>query len=269
MQTVTRYARPALVPGATLLVVLVGWQAVTASGLFRPDQFPTMTDTFSALGAALGTAELWGAVGATLQGWAVGLVVAAVLAIVVGAALGANDLALRSAASVIEIFKAIPAIAILPLVILVLGSTLGMKVFLIAFGAFWPLVVQVIYGVRAMDPTVSDTARALGVRGLRRFVAVTLPSASPYVATGLRIASASALILAVVAELVGGAEGIGRRILFARNAGVSAYPTMYAYILVAGALGILLTGAFFLLERKGMHWHESQRGVGTGGLKAR
>lgn len=269
MQAAIGFVRPVLVPCVTLLLVLAGWQAVTVSGLFRPDQFPTMTDTLTALGAALGTSELWTAVGATLQGWAIGLVIAAVLAVVVGCVLGANDVAFRSTASLIEVFKAIPAIAILPLVILVLGSTIGMKVFLIAFGAFWPLVIQVIYGVRAMDPTVSDTARALGVRGWRRFVTVTLPSASPYIATGLRIASASALILAVVAELVGGAEGIGRRILFARNAGVTAYPTMYAYILVAGCLGIVLTGAFFLLERKGMHWHESQRGVGTAGLEAR
>ncbi|OLT14299.1 hypothetical protein BJF78_02240 [Pseudonocardia sp. CNS-139] len=181
------------------------------------------------------------------------------LAVVVGSALAANDVAFRSAAGVIEVFKAIPAIAILPLVILVLGSTLEMKVFLVAFGAFWPLVVQVGYGVRSIDPTVADTARVLGVRGVRRFLTVTLPTASPYVATGLRIASASALILAVVAELVGGAEGIGRAILFARNAGVSAYPVMYAYILVAGFLGIVLTGLFFLLERQGMHWHESRR----------
>jgi ABC-type nitrate/sulfonate/bicarbonate transport system permease component len=259
MITVTRYVRPALAPLTTLLIVLGVWQAVTVSGLFRPDQFPTMSDTLAALGAALGTAVLWNAVAATLQGWAIGLVTAAVLAIVIGSALASHDTAFRSAATVIEIFKAIPAIAILPLVILVLGSTLEMKVFLIAFGAFWPLVIQVVYGVRSMDPTVDDTARALGVRGVRRFATVILPSASPYVATGLRIASASALILAVVAELVGGAEGIGRRILFARNAGVTAYPTMYAYILVAGFLGILLTGAFFLLEKKGMHWHESQR----------
>jgi ABC-type nitrate/sulfonate/bicarbonate transport system permease component len=266
---VIRYMRPALAPLASLLVVLGVWQVVTVSGLFRPDQFPTMSDTLAALGAALATAALWGAVGATLQGWAIGLVIAAVLAIVIGSALAAHDIAFRSAATVIEIFKAIPAIAILPLVILVLGSTLEMKVFLIAFGAFWPLVIQVVYGVRSMDPTVGDTARALGVRGVRRFVTVTLPSASPYVATGLRIASASALILAVVAELVGGAEGIGRRILFARNAGVTAYPTMYAYILVAGFLGIVLTGAFFLLEKKGMHWHESQRSARTSGLEAR
>lgn len=264
-----RVARAAVAPVVTVLVLLGVWQLVTVSGLFRPDQFPTMTDSFAALGTALGTAELWSAVGSTLSGWFVGLVIAAVLAIVIGSALAANDIAFRSAASVIEIFKAIPAIAILPLVILVLGSTLQMKVFLIVFAAFWPLVIQVGYGVRSIDPTVADTARVLAVRGVRRFFTVTLPTASPYIATGLRIASASALILAVVAELVGGAEGIGRAILFARNAGVTAYPTMYAYILVAGCLGIVLTGAFFLLERTVMHWHESRRNARANEVGAR
>ncbi|MGY1718648.1 ABC transporter permease [Blastococcus sp. SYSU DS0552] len=269
MNAIARYARPVLPPVVTLLLVLGIWQAVTASGLFRPDQFPTMSKTLEALVTALATEALWTAVGATLQGWAIGLSIAAVLAISVGSALAASDIAYRSAASVIEIFKAIPAIAILPLVILVLGSTLEMKVFLVAFAAFWPLVVQVIYGVRSTDPTVSDTARALGVRGFRRFLTVTIPSASPYIATGLRIASASALILAVVSELVGGAEGIGRAILIARNGGVTSYPTMYAYILVSGFLGVLLTGAFFLLEKKGMHWHESQRNARNNELGAR
>jgi ABC-type nitrate/sulfonate/bicarbonate transport system permease component len=269
MTAITRIARPLLAPVVTLLLLLALWQAVTVSGLFRPDQFPTMSATLDALVTALGTEALWSAVGATLQGWFIGLVIAAVLAIAVGSALAASDLAYRSAASVIEIFKAIPAIAILPLVILVLGSTLEMKVFLVSFAAFWPLVIQVIYGVRSIDPTVSDTARVLGVRGFRRFLAVTLPSASPYIATGLRIASASALILAVVAELVGGAEGIGRAILIARNGGVTSYPTMYAYILVSGFLGIVLTGAFFLLEKKGMHWHESQRNSRNNELGAR
>lgn len=267
--SVTRYVRPALAPLVTLVVVLALWQTVTVTGLFRPDQFPTMSDTLAALWTALGTEALWTALGATLQGWAIGLVAASVLAIVIGSALAFNDVAFRSAASVIEIFKAIPAIAILPLVILVLGSTLDMKVFLVTFAVFWPLVIQVVYGVRSMDPTVLDSARVLGVRGVRRFLTVTLPSASPYIATGLRIASASALILAVVAELVGGAEGIGRAILIARNGGVTSYPTMYAYILVSGFLGVLLTGAFFLLEKKAMHWHESQRNARNNEVGAR
>ena len=246
-------------PSVTLGAVLVVWELVTVSGIFTRDQFPTMTSTFAALFSALVTPTLWLAVGATLQGWFWGLLIASCLALAVGSALAFNDFARRSTASTIEVFKAIPAIAILPLVILVLGSTLSMKVFLVSFGAFWPLVIQVIYGVRSMDPTVLDTAKILGVKGIRRFLVVTMPSAGPFIATGMRLASATALILSVVAELIGGADGLGRVILLAQTAGRSSYPTMYAYIVVSGLLGLLMTGAFFLLERRVMRWHESQR----------
>lgn len=250
-----------LLPLGAVVAVMLFWQAVTAGGLFRPDQFPTMTATLSALWEGVASQQMWQAIWATLQGWFLGVVIASTLAIGIGSALAMNTFGFRSTSPVIEIFKAIPAIAILPLVILSLGSTLSMKVFLISFGVFWPLLIQVIYGVRAMDSTIQDTAKALGIRGVRKFFVVTIPSASPFIVTGLRIASASALILAVVSELVGGADGIGRNILRAQNGGVSAYPTMYAYILVAGMLGILLTGAFFLMEKKLMHWHESQRNI--------
>jgi ABC-type nitrate/sulfonate/bicarbonate transport system permease component len=250
-----------VLPPLAVLIVLLLWQTVTATELVSPVQFPTMTDSLAALWHEIVSGRVWSAVGATLAGWFFGIVITVVLGIVIGTALASNSFALRSAAPVIEIFKAIPAIAILPLVILVAGSTLPMKVFLICFAAFWPFVIQVIYGVQSMDQVVSDTARALGVRGVRRFFTVSIPSASPYLVTGMRIASAQALILAVVAEIVGGAEGIGRNILLAENAGTSAYATMYAYIIVAGLLGIVLTGAFFLMERKLMHWHESQRNI--------
>jgi ABC-type nitrate/sulfonate/bicarbonate transport system permease component len=257
----TSMAVRAGLPVLAVAAALALWQLSTASGFFRPDQFPTMTATMAALADLVATGELWPPVLATLQSWFFGMVIASVLAILVGSALAFNRFAAASAASVIEVFKAIPAIAILPLVILVLGSTPEMKLFLVSFGVFWPLVIQVIYGMRSMDPTVLDTARALGIGGVRRFAVVAIPSASPFVVTGLRIASASALILSVVSELVGGAPGIGRQILAAQNGGVSAYPRMYAFILVAGLLGILLTGAFFRIERSAMHWHESQRNI--------
>lgn len=250
-----------VLPPLTVLIVLLLWQFVTVAGVVSPVQFPTMSDTMAALWSELSSARLWTAVGATLAGWLIGMAITIALGIVVGTTLAFNGFARRSAAPVIEIFKAVPSIAILPLVILVLGSTLTMKVFLICFAAFWPFVIQVIYGVQSMDPVVLDTSKALGVRGIRRFFSVSIPSASPYLVTGMRIASAQALILAVVAEIIGGAEGIGRNILLAQNSGTSAYPMMYAYIIVAGMLGLLLTGAFFLLERRLMHWHESQRNI--------
>jgi ABC-type nitrate/sulfonate/bicarbonate transport system permease component len=251
-----------LLPRILVLGAALGtWQLLSATGVLRADEFPSMASTMGALADELSTAELWMAVRDTISGWALGLLMGAGSAIVVGSVLGLNRFAYRSALPVIEFCKTIPAIAILPIVILMFGASLKMKYVLVAFGVFWPLVIQVIYGVRSIDPTVRDTATVLQVRGLRRFFVVTLPSAAPYIGTGLRVSAAVALILTIVAELIGGGSGVGLRILTAENSGPTAYPIMYAYIFVAGTLGVALAGIFALAERWVLHWHESQRNV--------
>lgn len=258
-----------LVSRAAVLCAALGvWQALSASGLLSASDFPSMTSTVRALGHQLATPDLWTAVWDTLLAWAIGLLLGAGCAIVIGSILGQSKFAYRSAIPLIEFFKTIPVIAILPIALLLFGATLKMKYVLIAFGVFWPLTIQIIYGVRAIDPTVADTATALQVRGLRRYFVVTLPSAAPFIATGLRVSAAVALILDVVAELIGGGSGVGLRILNAENSGPSAYPIMYAYILVAGLLGVVLAGAFALAERRVLHWHESQRHTRLGGHAA-
>jgi ABC-type nitrate/sulfonate/bicarbonate transport system permease component len=98
---------------------------------------------------------------------------------------------------------------------------------------------------------------------VRRFFVVVLPSAAPFVATGLRIGAASAPVIEIICELIGGAAGLGLRILDAENAGVSALPVIYAYVLISGLVGIVLTGTFTLLEKRALHWHESQRHLGA------
>jgi ABC-type nitrate/sulfonate/bicarbonate transport system permease component len=261
--------RARLASRIVVLAVALGlWQALSGSGLLKSDEFPSMISTMRALGDQLATAELWTAVRDTVGGWGIGLLMGAGSAIVVGSVLGLNRFAYRSAIPVIEFFKTIPAIAILPIAILMFGATLKMKYVLVAFGVFWPLVIQVIYGVRSIDPTVRDTATVLQVRGLRRFLVVTLPSAAPFIATGLRVSAAVALILSIVAELIGGGSGVGLRILTAENSGPTAYPIMYGYIFVAGTLGVVLAGAFALVERWVLHWHESQRNYRSAGRAA-
>jgi ABC-type nitrate/sulfonate/bicarbonate transport system permease component len=147
----------------------------------------------------------------------------------------------------------------LPIGLVLWGATLTMKFALVAFAVFWPLAIQVCYGVRSVDPVARDTASVLRLRGPRKFALVIMPSAAAYIATGLRVAVAVALIVDIIAELIGGGSGVGVRILLAENAGPSAYPIMYAYIVVAGLLGVLLAGAFSIAERYVLHWHESQR----------
>jgi ABC-type nitrate/sulfonate/bicarbonate transport system permease component len=256
---------------ARLLVVaavLAGWEYLSTSGSLDASSFPSMTDTMAELARQLLSADLWTALWNTVRGWATGLVIGGSLAVVVGALLGLNRFAYLSAIPVVEFLKTVPVIAILPLAIVVWGATLQMKVFLVAFGVFWPLTIQVIYGVRAVDPVVRDTAVVLRLRGVRRFVGVTLPSAAPFIATGLRVAAAVGLILTIIAELIGGAKGLGLSILTTVNAGPQRLPATYALILVTGVAGVIVTSAFAHLERRVLHWHESQRNLaptGAGG----
>jgi ABC-type nitrate/sulfonate/bicarbonate transport system permease component len=251
-----------LIYGLRLVVLAAAlglWQGLSAAGVIRSDEFPSMSQTATALWDLVTQSTLWSAIGETLEGWAIGLVIGAAAALLTGTLIGLSGFAYRSVIGVIEFFKAIPVIAILPVGLVLWGATLTMKFALVAFAVFWPLVIQVCYGVRSLDPVVRDTTTVLQVRGPRKFLTVILPSAAPFIATGLRVAVAVALIVDVIAELIGGGTGIGERILLAENAGPSDYPQMYAYIVVAGILGVLLAGTFTVAERYVLHWHESQR----------
>jgi ABC-type nitrate/sulfonate/bicarbonate transport system permease component len=244
---------------AVLAAALGLWQGLSAAGAIRSDEFPSMSQTATALGDLAAQSACWTAVGQTLEGWALGLVIGGGAALLLGTLIGMSGFAYRSAIGVIEFFKAIPVIAILPVGLVLWGATLTMKFALVAFAVFWPLVIQVCYGVRSIDPVVRDTTTVLQVRGPRKFLTVILPSAAPFIATGLRVAVAVALVVDIITELIGGGSGIGARILISENAGPSDYPQMYAYIVIAGILGVFLAGAFTVAERYVLHWHESQR----------
>jgi ABC-type nitrate/sulfonate/bicarbonate transport system permease component len=103
----------------------------------------------------------------------------------------------------------------------------------------------------------TDTARSFGFSRIQRLLYVTFPSAVPYIATGLRISSAVALILSVTAELVIGSAGLGREINVARAGGN--VELMYALIIQTGLLGWLLNSGFVRIERRVLHWHPSHR----------
>jgi ABC-type nitrate/sulfonate/bicarbonate transport system permease component len=248
---------------AVLAAALGLWQGLSAAGVIRQDEFPSMSQTATALWDLLFQSALWSAAGETLEGWGLGLLVGVAAALVLGTLIGMNGFAYLSVIGVIEFFKAIPVIAILPIGLVLWGATLTMKFALVAFAVFWPLVIQVCYGVRSLDPVVRDTTAVLQVRGVRKFFTVILPSAAPFIATGLRVAAAVALVVDIITELIGGGSGIGEHILVAENAGPSAWAQMYAYVVVAGVLGVLLAGAFTVAERYALHWHESQRAAKT------
>ena len=246
-----------LLPWLSVAAVLVLFDVLPRIGVLPRDHFPPISETIGTLVEQLGEASFWEAVGNTLQGWALGLGIAAALAIPIGIVIGSSALLYRCVRGVIEFLRPIPSVALIPLAILIYGTGLESKVFLAAFASFWQLLVATLYGVQDVDPVATDTARSFGFSRMQRLFRVTLPSAVPYIATGLRIASAVSLILTVTAELVIGSAGLGRSINVARSGGNE--ELMYALIISTGILGVVLNGIFVRGERRVLHWHPSQR----------
>jgi ABC-type nitrate/sulfonate/bicarbonate transport system permease component len=244
-------------PWLGVAAVLGLFELLTRTDVISSRHFAPPSEMFAALADEATTGAFWTAVGNTMQGWALGLALAAAIAIPCGIFIGSSSLLYRSVRAVIEFLRPIPSVALIPLAILIWGSGLESKVFLAAFASTWPLLMQTLYGVQDVDPVATDTARSFGFSRAQRMFHVTLPSAVPYIATGVRISGSVALILAVTAELVIGAPGLGQEINIARQS--ENVDVMYALIGVTGLLGWAVNVVFTQLEKRVLFWHPSQR----------
>jgi ABC-type nitrate/sulfonate/bicarbonate transport system permease component len=236
---------------------LVLFEVLPRIGVLPSRSFPPMSQILAELGSEVVQSSFWAAIWDTLSGWALGLGLAAIAAVPLGIAIGSYRPLYRATRVLIEFLRPVPSVALIPLAILIYGTGLESKVFLAAFASFWQLLVQTLYGVQDVDPVALDTARSFGVSRFQRLLRVTLPSTIPYVATGLRIASSVALILAVTAEIVIGSAGLGREISGARAGGN--FELMYARIIAIGLLGWVLNSIFIRIEKRVLHWHPSHR----------
>lgn len=244
-------------PWLTVAGLIALFEVLPLAGVLNPDHFPPILDSLGKLASEASTSGFWQAVLDTLEAWALGLGIAAAIGIPAGIIIGSTPLLYRAVRPIIEFLRPVPSVALIPLAILIYGTGIRSAVFLAAFAALWQILIQTLYGVQDVDPVASDTARSFGLSRGRRLVRVTLPSAVPYLATGMRIASSVALILAVTAELVIGSPGLGQAINLARQGGN--VELMYALIIATGILGFLLNQIFALGEHRVLHWHPSQR----------
>jgi ABC-type nitrate/sulfonate/bicarbonate transport system permease component len=248
---------PVVAMGASVAAALAAWEVVSRTGLISEQDLPAMSTTVRELWSMMHTHEFWVAFAQTVRGWALGLAIATLLAVPIGILLASSNFALRAFRVPIEFLRPIPSAALIPLLFLTLGTTLKSEVFLATFGAFWPLLVQTIYGVRDVDPVALDTARSFGLGRFERLYRIKFPSAVPYIATGLRISSAVALILAFTAELFMGTGGLGKIMNVAESFGLTVQ--VYALALATGCLGLAIYVLFAMLERWALRWHPSQR----------
>ncbi|MFK5646724.1 ABC transporter permease [Ornithinimicrobium sp. LYQ121] len=239
------------------LIFLGVWELVPAVGLVPARYLPPPSETLGIFARNLTYADFWLAVWDTMKGWAIGLAIATIAAVVVGLVIGSSSFLRRFTASTIEFLRPIPSVALIPLAVLLFGVELESKLLLIVYASFWQVLIQVLYGVADVDPIANNTARSFGLGYLARMRHVVWPTMLPYLMTGLRLGAAVALILAVTSELVIGNPGLGREIALAQSGGATA--PMYALVLATGFLGVLINIAFRMIERRTLSWHPSVR----------
>jgi ABC-type nitrate/sulfonate/bicarbonate transport system permease component len=243
---------------AGLAAFLAVGEVVPRVGLVKESYFPPTSRIASALGDELADGAFWSALGDTLTGWAIGLAIAVGAGVVAGVVLSVVPYLRAATASTIEFLRPIPSVALIPLAVLLYGTELRSVLLLVVYASFWQVLIQTLYGVQDVDPVAEETARSYGLGAWARVRHVLWPTALPYVMTGVRLAAAVALILAVTAELVIGAPGLGRRIAVAQSS--QAVPEMYALIVVTGLLGLLINVGARAVERRALAWHQSVRG---------
>ncbi|MEU2785398.1 MULTISPECIES: ABC transporter permease [unclassified Streptomyces] len=233
-------------------------EAVPRLGLVDEEYLPPAGRIAAALGDEAADPAFWTALGDTLTGWALGLAIASCAGIVAGVVLSVVPYLRQATASTIEFLRPIPSVALIPLAVLLYGSELRSVLLLVVYASFWQVLIQVLYGVQDVDPVAEETARSYGLGTWARIRYVLWPTALPYVMTGVRLAAAVALILAVTAELVIGAPGLGQRIGVAQTS--QAVPELYALIVVTGLLGLAINAGARAVERRALAWHQSVRG---------
>ncbi len=239
--------------GFALVVGLLAlWELSVRSGVVRSESWPAVSTILQALGTGF-KADGWGEVfGSSLYRMALGFVLAALAGVVLGLALGASATLHRIAMPTLEILRVLPSPAIVPPLIFLLGVDDALKVTVIAIAAFFPILLNTIAGVKAVDPVHLLVARTFRVSRRRILLRVQLPSAMPFVFAGCRISLGIALIVTVVTEMIAGSEGVGYYIVSMQYAMRAS--EMYAAIVLLSAIGYLLNRLFLALERRSLRW---------------
>lgn len=188
---------------------------------------------------------------------ALGLVLSIVLGVVFGVIIGSFRPVRAFFEPVLEFFRAVPPPVLIPVLMLLLGISDQMKVAVIVSGAIWPVLLNTIEGVRAIDPVMRETAISYRLRPRDRVLSLVLPAASPQVMTGVRQALSVGLILMVISEMFASSSGLGYRIsYFQRNYLIA---EMWSGIVLLGLIGIALSLIFQLSERLILRWYHGTK----------
>jgi NitT/TauT family transport system permease protein len=231
------------------------WQLLTAGHVrfwLRFDTLPTVTEIVGALTRAVGTHAYWLDLGQSLIRILTGFGLAAVVGVASGILLGRSRLAGDLLGPLTELARPIPAIAIVPVAILLFPTDEAGIVFITFLAAYFPIMVSTRHAVRALPTLWEDSVRTMGGGRWDVLTRVVLPGILPGVFGGLSVGMGVAWICVISAEMISGRLGVGYRTWQAYT--VLAYPQVFVGIITIGVLGFATSAAVELVGRRATRW---------------
>ena len=239
---------------AFIVALLILWEVSSAFGWVSSLSWPRISAVFRALWEISVSGELFGELWPSLWRMFAGYFIGVAFGVLIGLLMGSFRTIYSLLEPVTEVLRPIPSPAYVPIAILFLGIDDEMKIFMIAFASFFPVLLNSYSGVRSVDPVLLQTAATFGVRGTRMLWQIVLPSASPYIFTGMRISLAVALIVMVISEMVAASNGIGYFILAAQRG--FKIREMFAGVVTLAIVGYALNRIFLAIENFVLAWYQ-------------
>tara|TARA_A100001037_G_scaffold266912_1_gene259404 strand:+ start:7392 stop:8264 length:873 start_codon:yes stop_codon:yes gene_type:complete len=244
----------------SLLAGLAVWALIAATEVFHPAIFPPPWDVGGTLVRMILDGSLIGHIAVSLSRVFIGFMLATAIAIPLGIAMGLSTRCFMIIEPLVEFLRPVPPLALVPLAVVWFGIGWTSKVFLIAYGCFFAIVVNTVAGMKAVDPVHVRAARALGASRWQILIHVILRSAVPDIVVGLRLAVGLAFLLIVGSELIAASEGLGWLIWDARYHFQG--DTIVVGMIAIGVVGLLLNRLLLVMERYLLRWRSAEEGEG-------
>ncbi len=237
----------------SFVLFLLAWWAL-AQWNNNPIQLPDPLRVARAMGQLAADGELWEHAWVSASRIGLSLVLAVLLAVPLGFAMGLSRRVEAYVDPLVELLRPISGIAWIPLALFIFGVGDTLPVFIMVYVAFFPLLLNTVAGVRGVDAKLLNAARTMGIGRAATLRHVVVPAALPTVMTGLRLAFAGAWAAVVAAELIGAPSGLGFAIEWYRQLLMS--PKVFGFIVVIGAVGFICDSLLRALQRKLTPWTE-------------
>jgi NitT/TauT family transport system permease protein len=235
-----------------VLALLALWEVVPRLGLTDPTFLPPFSDVIGAGWQLAQSGELYDDVAASLLRALSGFLISVVLIVPLGLAVGWYARLGDLLNQFIEVCRNTAPLALLPVFILLLGIGELSKVTMVVYSCAWPLLLNTIAAVKQVDPLLIKSARTMGATPQQLFRKVILPAALPTIFVGIRLASASAMLVLVASEMVGAKAGLGYLIIYSQYSFL--IPQMYFGILGITIIGLAFNAVLEALEWRLMRW---------------